>query len=122
MRSRDNRASIPLGSGCVPVLICAQGCSARDTCRKGCRARRRKPCWKEHPPTTGARAGPWREISKKPTPGLVARAEGGVRAGRGEAAASAVVKLVIAAAGGVAGIVVNSFGVHFRCPLVVLRS
>src|SRR5258707_14648175 len=68
MRSRDNRASIPRGSGCVPVLICAQGCSARDTCRKARRARHRNPCWKEHPPTTGARGGPWREISKKPTP------------------------------------------------------
>ena len=46
----------------------------------------------------------------------MARSEGGVRAGRGEAAASAVLKLVCAAGGGVAGIGVSGFDFHFRCP------
>ena len=46
----------------------------------------------------------------------VARAEGGVGAGHGEAAASAVLKLVCAAGGGVAGIGVSSFDFHFCCP------
>src|SRR5438094_8840225 len=56
------------GTALATVSIYAQCCSARGTCRKGCTARRKNPCWRERPPTRGSKDGLPLGISKWPMP------------------------------------------------------